>query len=141
MARILKEKQPIGFILENVEGLVTHDRQNPRDKIGKTLTVILETLDSLGYQVSWRVLNAKDFGIAQERKRIYLVGSRKGKPDLDWFPCLMQPWLMCWNKGRKPNTADLLRKYSAIIRSKSSTANPSKTNAEAATISTVGTSP
>ncbi|WP_455030308.1 DNA (cytosine-5-)-methyltransferase [Neisseria sp.] len=86
VARILKEKQPIGFILENVEGLVTHDRQNPRDKIGKTLTVILETLDSLGYQVSWRVLNAKDFGIAQERKRIYLVGSRKGKPDLDWFP-------------------------------------------------------
>lgn len=63
VARILKAKKPKGFILENVEGLVTHDRKDSTQKIGRTLTVILETLEALGYYVSWKVLNAKDFGI------------------------------------------------------------------------------
>lgn len=83
--RILKEKKPFGFILENVEGLVTHDRENLKQPIGKTLTVILNNLDALGYQVSWRVLNSKDFGLAQERKRIYIVGTNKEKVSLDGF--------------------------------------------------------
>lgn len=83
--RILKDKNPFGFILENVEGLVTHDRENPTDKIGKTLTIILSKLDELGYKVSWRVLNSKEFGLAQERKRIYIVGTRKEKIILDNF--------------------------------------------------------
>lgn len=82
VARILKAKKPKGFILENVEGLVTHDRKDPTQKIGRTLTVILETLEALGYYVSWKVLNVKDFGIPQNRKRIYLTGSLKSKPDL-----------------------------------------------------------
>lgn len=85
VARILKEKQPVGFILENVEGLVNHDKKNPKDKIGQTLQVILNTLDELGYSYSWRVLNAKDFGVPQDRKRIYIVGARNGQPDLDGF--------------------------------------------------------
>lgn len=84
VARILKAKKPKGFILENVEGLVTHDRNNPTQKIGRTLTIILETLEALGYHVSWKVLNAKDFGIPQNRKRIYLAGSLKAKPDLSF---------------------------------------------------------
>ena len=75
--RILKEKRPYGFILENVEGLVNHDRQNKDDKIGRTLTTILERLESLDYQISWRVLNAKYFGVPQERKRIYIVVQKK----------------------------------------------------------------
>lgn len=86
VARIIKAKQPLGFILENVEGLVNHDRQNPKDKIGRTLTVILEQLDDLGYKVSWNVLNAKQFGIPQDRKRIYIVGTKKAKPDITTFP-------------------------------------------------------
>lgn len=85
VARILKAKKPRGFVLENVEGLVNHDRENPKDKIGKTLTTILNTLDELGYKVSWRVLNAKDFGVPQDRKRIYIVGSLKQFPDLSNF--------------------------------------------------------
>lgn len=85
VARILKEKQPKGFILENVEGLVNHDKENPKDKIGKTLRTILDTLDSLGYKVSWRVLDARDFAVPQERKRIYIVGTRIEKPNLDNF--------------------------------------------------------
>lgn len=85
VARILKEKQPYGFVLENVEGLVNHDRVNKKDKIGKTLSTILQTLDDLQYQVSWRVLNAKDFGVPQDRKRIYIVGTKKAKPNLEKF--------------------------------------------------------
>ena len=83
--RILDEKKPYGFILENVEGLVIHDRENPKDKIGRTLAIILEHLNGLGYKVSWKVLNAKDFGIPQERKRIYIVGTLKAYPNLDGF--------------------------------------------------------
>ncbi|RRD90159.1 DNA (cytosine-5-)-methyltransferase [Bacteroides heparinolyticus] len=83
--RILKEKKPFGFILENVEGLVTHDREDSKQPIGKTLTVILNNLEALGYQVSWRVLNSKEFGLAQERKRIYIVGTDKAKVPLDGF--------------------------------------------------------
>lgn len=85
VARIIKEKHPSGFVLENVEGLVNHDKENPKDEIGRTLTTILNTLEDLGYHVSWRVLNAKDFGVPQERKRIYIIGSLFAFPDLTNF--------------------------------------------------------
>lgn len=85
VARILREKQPFGFVLENVEGLVNHDREKPTDKVGRTLSTILETLDNLGYKVSWRVLNAKNFGVPQDRKRIYIVGTKTKEPDLEKF--------------------------------------------------------
>lgn len=84
--RILKEKKPFGFVLENVEGLVNHDRENAKDKIGRTLTTILQHLEDLGYEVNWRVLNAKNFAVPQDRKRIYIVGTKKGKPSLEKFP-------------------------------------------------------
>ena len=83
--RILKEKQPYGFVLENVKGLVNHDREKVGDKIGRTLTTILEHLDFLGYKVSWKVLNAKYFGVPQERKRVYIVGTKKEYPNIDRF--------------------------------------------------------
>lgn len=83
--RILKEKKPYGFVLENVDGLVNHDRVNPKDKMGRTLSIILEHLERLGYKVSWKVLNAKYFGIPQERKRIYIVGTLRDYPDLSSF--------------------------------------------------------
>lgn len=85
VARILKEKKPLGFILENVEGLVNHDKESSKDKIGRTLQVILNTLTSLGYKVSWKVLNAKFFGVPQERKRIYITGSLQQQPNLTNF--------------------------------------------------------
>ena len=85
VARILREKQPYGFILENVEGLVNHDRKDRKDKIGRTFNTILNTLNELGYNVSWKVLNAKNFGVPQERKRVYIVGSKNETPNLDNF--------------------------------------------------------
>ena len=84
--RILREKEPYGFILENVEGLVTHDRENHDDKIGRTLKTILYKLESeLGYQVSWKVLDAQKFGLAQSRNRIYIVGTKNEKISLTGF--------------------------------------------------------
>lgn len=83
--RILKAKKPQGFILENVEGLVNHDKKNPKDRIGNTLSTILSHLQKLGYKVAWRVLNAKDFGVPQDRKRIYIVGTKSATPNLEAF--------------------------------------------------------
>lgn len=83
--RILEAKKPYGFLLENVEGLVTHDREKPSDKIGRTLTTILHSLNSLGYKVTWKVLDAQNFGLAQVRNRVYIVGTRKDKISLDDF--------------------------------------------------------
>lgn len=77
--RILRDKRPKGFILENVEGLVNHDG-------GQTLKVIIDKLSALNYKFSYRVLNSKYFGVPQERKRIYIVGSINHEPNLEDFP-------------------------------------------------------
>lgn len=83
--RILKEKKPKAFILENVEGLVKHDQLNRTDEMGQTLTIILQSLRNLGYFVSWKVLDASYFGVPQARKRIYITGTLHSKVDLDGF--------------------------------------------------------
>ncbi len=63
--RIIEAKQPQGFILENVEGLVKHDLENKHDEIGRTLQTILYKLsDVLGYQVSWKVFRFGAFWCA-----------------------------------------------------------------------------
>jgi DNA (cytosine-5)-methyltransferase 1 len=65
--RILRHHKPKAILLENVKQLVTHDE-------GKTLSIILETLKSIGYFVNWKVLNALNFGLPQKRERIVIVG-------------------------------------------------------------------
>ena len=70
IARILAEKKPKAFVLENVKQLVTHDK-------GKTLSVILETLHNLGYHAEYQILNALDFGLPHKRERIFIVGFRE----------------------------------------------------------------
>ncbi len=71
--RILREKKPEAFLLENVKQLVTHDK-------GRTFRVILEKLNKLGYFVHYKVLNALDFGLPQKRERIIIVGFKKNYP-------------------------------------------------------------
>lgn len=67
VADAIVAKQPKIVLLENVKGLVGHDK-------GKTFKVILETLKNLGYHTKWQVLNAKEYGnIPQGRERIYIV--------------------------------------------------------------------
>lgn len=65
--RILKEKKPKTFLLENVKRLVTHDK-------GNTFKVIIDKLEGLGYKVFHKVLRARDFGVPQNRERIFIVG-------------------------------------------------------------------
>ena len=65
--RILKEKRPPAFLLENVRNLVAHDK-------GKTFKVIKAHLEALGYHVYSKVLNALDYGVPQKRERIIIVG-------------------------------------------------------------------
>ena len=83
--RILKAKRPYGFILENVEGLVNHDKVDKNKKIGRTLETILGVLNGMGYHVSYNVLNSKDFGVPQERKRVFIVGTLDDSIGLDGF--------------------------------------------------------
>ncbi|WP_371246777.1 DNA (cytosine-5-)-methyltransferase [Mycoplasmopsis agassizii] len=71
IARILKDKKPSAFILENVKGIVNHDG-------GKTLDTILNIINDLGYSYQYKVLNSKDFGIPQSRERWYCIGIKNG---------------------------------------------------------------
>lgn len=79
IARIVKERQPRLLLLENVKGLLSHDK-------GETFRVILRSLDELGYDVQWQVLNSKDFGVPQNRERIYIVGHLRGTGRPEVFP-------------------------------------------------------
>ena len=67
IARIAAAKRPKYLLLENVPGLLSHDK-------GRTFAAILGTLDELGYDVTWQVLNSADFGVAQARKRVFIIG-------------------------------------------------------------------
>jgi len=71
---IIKEKNPKIVFLENVRHLKDHDDKN-------TLKAIIRHLEELGYEVSWNILNAKDFQLAQNRERIIIIASKLGKFD------------------------------------------------------------
>ena len=72
VARIIDYRKPSMLLLENVKGFVNHDK-------GKTMKIVRETLEDLGYNVFYKVLNARDFGLPQNRERIYIVGLNKRK--------------------------------------------------------------
>ncbi len=115
--RIIADKKPYGFILENVEGLVKHDLDNKKDKIGRTLNTIIEKLEALGYNVNWKVLNAADFGLPQARKRIYIVGTLDGEIELNNFPVKQKKIKAVLEKGKptmKSKFANLLLKHFTI---------------------------
>lgn len=66
--RILEEKKPKSFLLENVKGLTNHEH-------GRTFKIMLDILENkLGYKVYYKILNAKNFGLPQNRERIMIVG-------------------------------------------------------------------
>lgn len=74
LARAAQQIQPRFLFLENVKGLLSHDK-------GATFRTILTTLDELGYDVEWQVLNSKDFQVPQNRERVFLIGhSRRYRP-------------------------------------------------------------
>jgi DNA (cytosine-5)-methyltransferase 1 len=79
IARIAKQIEPRFLLLENVKGLLSHDK-------GRTFAIILSTLDELGYDVEWQVLNSKDFGVPQNRERVFIVGHSRRFPRREVFP-------------------------------------------------------
>lgn len=78
IAKIIEYHKPSVIFLENVRNLASHDK-------GNTIKVIVKTLENLGYKVSYKVLNAKDFGLPQNRARIYIIGFKNKKIDFE-FP-------------------------------------------------------
>tara|TARA_B110000046_G_scaffold96954_1_gene104666 strand:+ start:263 stop:1741 length:1479 start_codon:yes stop_codon:yes gene_type:complete len=77
-ARIVKESQPKVFIFENVKGLINHDK-------GNTFETIKATFDELGYKYFNQVLNSKNYGMAQHRERIFVIGFKNNSVEYD-FP-------------------------------------------------------
>ena len=70
--KVIETKQPKYFILENVKGLMTHDKGNTWN----IMWTLLKELERFGYIVKWKILNTKDYGIPQNRERIYIVGCK-----------------------------------------------------------------
>ena len=79
IARAAKEIKPPLLFLENVKGLLSHDK-------GRTFRTILSTLDELGYDAEWQVLNSKDFGVPQNRERVFIIGHLRGERTRPVFP-------------------------------------------------------
>lgn len=79
IARIAQEKKPRLLLLENVKGLLSHDQ-------GRTFRTIISTLDELGYDCQWQVLNSKNFGVPQNRERVFIVGHLRGTSRPEVFP-------------------------------------------------------
>lgn len=73
-ATFLRKLQPKMFLFENVRGLLTHDK-------GKTFNTILDIFKQEGYSVKYEVLNALDYGVAQKRERLIIIGIRKDLED------------------------------------------------------------
>lgn len=93
ISRILEETQPKCFLLENVKGLVTHDK-------GKTIKIIIEELNRVGYNVAYKVLSSIEYGVPQIRQRVYFVGIPKdlckGIENFDWPEPIEKPDLSAY---------------------------------------------
>lgn len=79
VARATKQIQPRILLLENVKGLLSHNK-------GQTFATILTALDELGYDAEWQVLNSKNFGVPQNRERVFIVGHLRGTSRREIFP-------------------------------------------------------
>ena len=79
IARFASILKPRYLFLENVKGLLNHDG-------GATFETILGALDELGYNVEWQVLNSKNFGVPQNRERVFIIGHLRGRSTRRIFP-------------------------------------------------------
>ena len=79
IARFASILRPKYLFLENVKGLLNHEN-------GITFETIISTLDELGYNVEWQVLNSKDFGVPQNRERVFVIGHLRGECTRRVFP-------------------------------------------------------
>ena len=83
IARFADILKPKYLFLENVKGLLNHDR-------GKTFKTILGALDGLGYDVEWQVLNSKNFSVPQNWERVFIIGHLRGERTRNVFPIIRE---------------------------------------------------
>ena len=79
IARAAEQIKPRILFLENVRGLLSHDK-------GRTFRTILSTLNELGYDAEWQILNSKNFGVPQNRERVFIIGHLRGERRREVFP-------------------------------------------------------
>ena len=79
LARLAQQRKPRLLLFENVKGLLSHDK-------GRTFRTVIRTLDELGYDLQWQVLNSKYHGVPQNRERVFIVGHLRGTPRPEVFP-------------------------------------------------------
>lgn len=79
IARIIRAKKPKYILLENVKGLLNHEK-------GETFSTIIQTLAELGYECQWMVFNSKFFGVPQNRERVFIVGNLAGESRPEILP-------------------------------------------------------
>lgn len=106
IARILRDKRPRYLLLENVKGLLSSDT-------GKTFQTILGVLSNLGYWIQWQVLNSKDFGVPQNRERMFLVGHLGEGTGPKIFPlqnCTREVSASAKSNGRLRLTAKIIQR-------------------------------
>lgn len=105
IARFASILKPRYLFLENVKGLLHHDG-------GATFGTILETLEELGYDVEWQVLNSKHFGVPQNRERVFIVGHSRGTSGRKIFPIGTYNEQVIELPGEKLTTNTLTARYS-----------------------------
>ncbi|WP_294444088.1 DNA cytosine methyltransferase [Ruminococcus flavefaciens] len=123
ISRIAAVKKPKYLLLENVPGLLDHDG-------GRTFKTILNTLEELGYDVAWSVLDGTDFGSAQQRKRVFIIGYYREKcrgralpvPTVPSKPDSEDSFMTVWHNGRKEkiqgDISELLKEFGVPIKVK-----------------------
>lgn len=97
LARILRAKRPRLFVFENVKGLLSHDN-------GNTFRTIVATIDELGYDCQWQVLNSKNHGVPQNRERIIIVGHLRSTARPEVFPFTGDDRAVAGVPGQSTNT-------------------------------------
>ena len=105
IARIAEAKKPGLLLLENVHGLLTHDQ-------GRTFSTILQTLDELGYDAEWQVLDSRGW-IPQKRRRVFIIGHLRERPTPFIFPILEADKGCGQVDEEAPYVSTLTKSYSA----------------------------
>ena len=93
LARLIEASRPRAFLLENVEGLLSHNH-------GKTMQTVTDTLKGMGYHTAYSVVDCSRAGVPQNRKRVFIVGSLQSEPDM-WTPFSRispQRWATFWKR-------------------------------------------
>jgi DNA (cytosine-5)-methyltransferase 1 len=111
IARAAEQVKPRYLFLENVRNLLSHDK-------GKTFARMLKILDELGYDVEWQVLNSKNFGVPQNRERVFIVAHLRGERTYRVFPIR--------GEDEKLNTNGEIKQIGNIVNTTSFGGNPQR---------------